>query len=140
MYPKTSFEAWSATSPARAVARMIQTELPKILDLIAKARNPAQYARSFLEDQIKTKYLTNTYVCDDVTIVVSQQDFRKSLFARDANIKIEIDYNDFGQFKVSGIYFKYRDGGLPEPMFDRATRKGPIWQNSRASNSRSSAI
>ena len=56
---------------------------------------------------------------------LAQQDFRKSLFAKDANIQVKLDYGEFGSFAVSGVYFAYNDGKLPTPMFDRVKSQGP---------------
>jgi hypothetical protein len=114
-----------AMATAQAATTMVQGPLPAVFDLIIKAKNPAQYARGFLEDEIKAKYFRQPYQWGDVSISVDQQDFRKSLFSKDANITVRLEYDTFGSFAVAGVYFAYRDGELPEPMFDRVKAEGP---------------
>ncbi|HEX5272391.1 MAG TPA: PASTA domain-containing protein [Gemmataceae bacterium] len=111
------------TAAARArVAQDLLGDLKPVLDWIDAAKNPARFARDFLTNEIASRVKANaTYNVGDVTFRLAQQDFKKSLFSKDAGLVLFVEYKGGVRVKATGLYFRYRDKGqLPEPVFDKA--------------------
>jgi hypothetical protein len=103
---------------ARLVGPLLD-DLKPVLDWIDAAKDPAQFAKNFVESEL-TKYLDNPYpVGDDFKLRVSKQDYKKSLFAKDAGLVVTLEYKGGVRVKATGLYFRYRKGQLPEPVFDK---------------------
>lgn len=94
--------------------------LQPYLDLLEKARNPAQYARDFLENQIRQTYLNRPFTFGEIKFTIVPQDFKAPLFSADAKLALMLDYPAAGvQLKAAGLYFKYKAGAAPEPVLDK---------------------
>ncbi|MDB5305932.1 MAG: hypothetical protein JWO38_134 [Gemmataceae bacterium] len=100
----------------QALLKSVDKDLFGILDQL---RHPAQFARAFVETELKKNYLNKPYPVGDVTFTLAQQDFTKSVFSADANLTLVVAYKAAGvELKAAGLYFRYAPGKLPEPVLD----------------------
>jgi hypothetical protein len=102
-----------------AAAKELVAELDRIVEKIQKLREPAQFAKSFVEEKIEGQLGKPQKWGDDLTFVIEKSDPTKSLFAADANLEVKIEYQDGISVKATGLYFKYRPNAIPEPCFDK---------------------
>ncbi len=117
-----------ATSIIRAKeAAAILGDLQSALALIEAARNPSQFVQTFM-NQLKTNYFNKPYTIGDVQFTISQQDFTRSLFSPDANVQISVQYSGGWKVSATGLYFRYKKGQLPEPVFNKVKLQKPSLQ------------
>jgi hypothetical protein len=108
---------------AAAAYDIIKNIDAELFGAVEALKNPARFARGFLENEIKKRFLNKPYTAGDakeVRFVLTQKDFGKSLFSPDANLALEIEYAPNGlKVKATGLYFRYRRNQLPLPVFDK---------------------
>ena len=104
-------------------AEDVLADVKAILDVVEKMKNPAQYARDFLANEIEKKYFNQPYPVGEFKFTLKRDGINasKSLFAEDAGIVVAINYSDKIEVEARGLYFRYRADGLPEPMLDKLT-------------------
>ena len=117
------FRRAEATARAR-VAGALLVDLKPVFDWLDAVKNPARFAQDFLKNEIEKQIEANaSYEVGDVKFRLARQDFKKSLFARDAGLVLSLEYKGGVRVKATGLYFRYRKGQLPEPVFDKARMK-----------------
>lgn len=102
---------------------LLRAKVEVVLSWIEKLRDPAEYARDFLENEIEKKYFDKPYPIGDVRLTLKQDgiDRSKSLFAEDAGIVVVISYSDEIEVEAKGLYFEYRPGDIPKPNINKLT-------------------
>ena len=132
--PQKSFAKNEAEFRAQAKQRVLTAaaaQLTKLYDseifqLVEKLKNPAEYAKTFVDQELKNLIQSSRpYEIGDVKIKLIQQDFKKSVFSTEANLGVLIQYQEPIELKVTGVYFEYQPGKLPVPKFDKVEAKGP---------------
>jgi hypothetical protein len=126
--PGLTEKEFRARAEAKARARVAQAllaDFKPVLDWLDAVKNPAQFARDFLKNEIEKQIKANaTYSFGDVTFRLTQQDFKKSLFSKDAGLALTLEYKGGVRVKATGLYFRYTSKGqVPEPVFDKARMK-----------------
>ena len=116
-----------AMAPVRGdLVQQIADALEKtVFDRIKALKNPAQFARGFIETKLKQEYFNNPYSFGGFSFKVEQQDFSTSVFNEKANIAIVVVHKESGiEVKAKGLYFKYRRP-FPEPIYTKLTYEVP---------------
>lgn len=96
----------------------IAAELERIIMIIKALKNPAEFAKRFADQEI-TKWLAEPREAGGIAFRIEKTDPSKSLFTEDADIRIVMEYQEGIAVSASGLYFKYREGQVPEPRFDK---------------------
>jgi hypothetical protein len=101
----------------------LRADIERILKVMDELRNPLQFARQFLEKEIEQNYFDKPYQAGDLTFILKREgiDRNRSLFSPEANITVLISYGDQIEAEARGLYFRYRDDGVPEPVLDSLT-------------------
>lgn len=108
-----------------AVTERLLGEFRKVFDAIEVARRPAEYAKGFVETELRQHFLNKPYTAGDLKFKVLEANTTKSLFAPDASLTLVLQYQEGIEVKATGLYFAYRAGQLPEPKLDRMQVHGP---------------
>jgi hypothetical protein len=105
----------------RQAAMAVHRELEKAAGLVDAARDPASFARDFIQQKLQREFLNTAYPAGDVKFKLVQQSFTRPVFSPDADIAIEVEYAALPGFtlRARGLYFKAQGSGLPRPVFDR---------------------
>gem|GEM_PF-3122154 len=104
------------------VLQIFDTDLLSDLNLL---RNPADFARNFLENEIQAKYFDQPYTVGDVQFKLVRGDLTRPLFSEAADIGIVMSYASGIELRAHGLYFQYKSGSLPEPRFNRVKCEAP---------------
>lgn len=105
-----------------AASRQIREHLTNVVfPGIERQRGPAEYAQSFLNGEFR-RWISQPVAIDEqgsLMLRVLPPQGRVAPFSKAANLGIEIEYLP-GELKVEGqgLYFRYREGQLPEPVLD----------------------
>lgn len=103
---------------ALALVDLYRAKVFAALDVLAR---PTDYARHFIEQKLQQEYLNKDYEVGDIKFkVVKGNQFVQSVFHEDANVTVSVTYGDTGlEVNATGLYFRYRTDGLPEPVFEK---------------------
>ena len=101
-------------------AETILADLKSAFDVLEKLKDPAAYAKDFLENKLRKQFLNKKYTLGKFEFTFKDADPSESLFSEKAKINVLIEYgNSIPPVEVTGIYFRYIKGNpLPEPVFD----------------------
>jgi hypothetical protein len=102
-----------------AAAKELVAELDRIVEEIQKLREPAQFAKSFVEEKIEGQLGKPQKWGDDLTFVIEKSDPTKSVFSDQADIRITVQYQSAFSLSATGLFFKYTGSGVAEPCFDK---------------------
>ena len=105
---------------AEASRRIRQTLGDEVFARIEQLRNPAEYARNFLDGEFRKWVSQPMSVGDgDMKVKVKPPPAGVSIFSPQAQLGVQVEYLP-GQLTVNatGLYFRYKAGGLPEPAID----------------------
>jgi hypothetical protein len=78
-------------------------------------RNPAAFAKGFLEDELVKRYMQTPYTVGDFAFRFVKHDPTLSIFSPDGGVDVVVDYSGYGQVTGSRLYFVYNKDGLPQP-------------------------
>ncbi|HMO86587.1 MAG TPA: hypothetical protein PKC18_16875, partial [Lacipirellulaceae bacterium] len=104
-----------------AASRQIRQHLEQVaFDRLAQWRDPAQYAASFLEGKLRQWAQEPLAVDDggDLKLMIVGPVENVPIFSPEARLGVRIEYMQGLTVDATGLYFRYRAGGVPEPVLD----------------------